>query len=131
MVPWERALNPGVEVAVRLPPSLRAGAPAVAVIEAAVPPETAVRLRWALPAGVRVEERALAQLVKAGSLRSFTAEDGQLELELPPAQATARSVPVELWPQLAGALQSGAVEAKVSDSWVVVATPITWQIARP
>jgi hypothetical protein len=131
MVPWERALNPGVEVAVRLPPSLRAGAPAVAVIEAAVPPETAVRLRWALPAGVRVEERALAQLVKAGSLRSFTAEDGQLELELPPAQATARSVPVELWPQLAGALQSGAVEAKVSDSWVVVATPTTWQIARP
>lgn len=131
MVPWELGRSTGVEVAVRLPPNLRAGAPAVAVIEAAVPPETPVTLRWALPAGVRVEERALAQLVKAGSLRSFTAEDGQLELVLPPAQATARSIPVELCPQLAGALQSGAVEAKVNDSWVVVATPTTWQIARP
>jgi hypothetical protein len=108
-VPWQRQPPRGLELAIAVPGDLRAGTPATVVVSAVAPSGTPLRVQQALPAGVQVDRVSLEKLVEDGTLASWRAVDGNLDLEVPPLDPgeTVR-LAYRVIPTLAGKLSAGA-----------------------
>ncbi|WP_224363849.1 alpha-2-macroglobulin family protein [Hyalangium versicolor] len=108
-VPWKAEKGQGLELAVKAPSEAKVGMPVDVSVQAASPAGMALKLRYALPAGVKVDTPSLARLVTDRKVSTYEVEDGALTLSLPPRgagepfQASFRVVPT-----LAGTLQGGA-----------------------
>jgi len=130
-VPWPApAADQGVQVDLDLP-SMQVGHKADLTLAAAAPAHTALQIRQPLPAGVQADEDSLQALVSAGSLSSYTAEDGLLTLQVPPQDATTWSATFSVIPTLAGTLHADATQAALTARPdLVFAWPgPTWRVA--
>jgi hypothetical protein len=107
--PWKDVPGGGVDLKVTLPPTMRAGQPAVLTLEAAGPGGVPLELRLSLPAGVQHDTTELNNLVLGGAVSRFETEDGLITLHLTPQRNGAVwSKTVTVTPTLAGTLQSGS-----------------------
>lgn len=129
MTDWTLSPSRGLEVKLELPAVHQVGRPSLVRLTIGAPAQAAPELRWELPAGVVADTEWLESLVAAGSLRSFSAEDGALTLRLPSQPDTLRELQLRMRPAFAGRLQSGALHGRLNGLDLIVALPSTWVIA--
>lgn len=130
--PWRaEPMQGGLELSVKAPKEAKVGLATDVLLEAAAPAGMALTLRHALPAGMQADRPSLEKLVDAGTITSFTLEDGEVKLELSarePGQifsATYRVVPT-----LAGTLHASASTLQVAGRPELVhhVLPAAWTV---
>lgn len=133
-VPWPTAAGtPGLELDVERPKALVVGRPAEVSLNAAAPGGMALRIRHALPAGMRAETRSLDLLVVEGVITRFQLEEGVVVLDAPArAQGQALVVRYRVVPTFAGTLHAGAssVAPLYAPQRAVYAPSTSWSVGR-
>lgn len=129
-VPWEKqTTQQGLEMTVTPAPVVAAvGRPVELTIAAIAPSGSEVKIVQALPAGVQPDTASLDALVTAGTITSFEAADGKLELTIPPlAPGATFSAKYKVIPSLAGKLRSTTSTIESSGTKFHV-QPTTWTV---
>jgi hypothetical protein len=128
-VPWPLdTVEHGLELALPAEITGAVGKPATITLTAVAPGGIDLHIRQALPTGVQIDTPSLEALVEAGTISSFTAADGSLDLYVPALD------PGELFtakyrvvPTLAGTLHTTASSIEAGPAHFDV-PPTTWTI---
>lgn len=130
-VPWPSAPQAGLTLTSERGDGAQVGKPEVVTLTVDAPGGVAVRLRYALPAGVQPLRSDLAQLKDDNRITAWSIDARGIELTVPRrAPGTAAKIPLRLVPTFAGRLQAdasyvellGRPETRVdvaSDTWVI------------
>lgn len=129
-VPWSKqTTQAGLEMTME-PAAVtgQVGKPVEITINAIAPSGIAVELVQSLPAGVQVDTPSLQALVAGGTITSFEAADGKLELTIPPlSPGQTFSARYKVIPTLAGTLRSAASTISAGSTTFHV-PPSAWTI---
>lgn len=132
-VPWPKPdADAGLTLDVIVPPGLAVGKSAELELRAVAPGGSALKISQGLPAGVDVVRSSLEALQAAGTITSFTIEEGVLVLQAPSRpQGQLFSAKVKVVPSLAGTLHArvGSAQVVSRPNDVVFVPPTPWTIA--
>jgi hypothetical protein len=109
-VPWPPPSQiHGLELSIETPKPMHSGRPAEIALSAQGPAGMLMSLRHALPAGTQPDRASLDALVSAGTIVSYTTEDGAVTMLIAPRQiGQSFEARYRVIPTLAGTLTSGA-----------------------
>lgn len=131
--PWpEETEEGGSRIELLVPDDLAVGAASELLVRALAPAGSPLAARLPLPAGLQVDDAALAALAAEGRIERWDAEDGLLTLELPALQSgQIAELRLRVIPTLSGTLQSGAATlALAGPGGAVLDTqpPLAWRV---
>lgn len=132
-VPWPKVdADAGLTLDVVIPAGLAVGKSADIELRAVAPGGSPLKISQGLPAGVDVVRSSLEALQAAGTITSFSVEEGVLVMHAPSrAQGQLFSAKVKIVPSLAGTLHArvGSAQVVSRPHEVVFVPPRPWTIA--